>query len=236
MTSREDDLAKIVSKETDIVLTQVHREAVDIGRMSGESLAEFTRLYGPFDDDDDDTTQANTQNSQNITIPASQPVNQDGADRSMGPPTAKKRKRMTFANKKLVADRDLFMKPEYSNQPVDDAVRVYGKIMKCATQKDKHSKYIVSWKKLYPRGINEQWLRTEHDNTTEQREKLQTAIREHKVKHPNTGRGRNGSASTKKTPRLSIPPPHPSTIAAASVCTSSSTVSSLCRGTLSTTS
>jgi len=126
MTSRVEDTATIVSQETNTVLTQVHRETADIGCMSGESPAEFAGLHGPFDDDDDDddATQANTQNSQNITVPASQPLNQDGVDPSMGPPAAKKRKRMTFANKKLVAGRDSFVKPECSNQSVEDAVRV----------------------------------------------------------------------------------------------------------------
>jgi len=53
MTSGADDSATIVSQETAKVLTQVHREAVDTGHMSGESLAEFARLHGPFSDDDD---------------------------------------------------------------------------------------------------------------------------------------------------------------------------------------
>jgi len=117
----------------------------------------------------------------------------------------------------------------------DDAVRVQGKIMKCATKKDAHSKFIVAWKKTFPWGINAQWMRTEHDNTDEHREKLQHAIVEYEKRYPSTGGARNGSTST-KTPRPSVPPPRPSTIAAASVWTSSSTVSSLSHGILSTTS
>jgi len=237
MTSRAEDSATIVSQETAEVLTQVHREAVDIGRMSGESLAEFARLHGPFDDDDDDATRLDSQDG-NISIaatqPATQPVNEDVVDEPMRPPPPKKRKRMTFANKKLCAGRELFLKAEYVNQVTDDSVRVYGKIMKCATKKDRHSKYIVSWKKPYPQGINAQWLRTEHANTDNEREKLQVAIHEHESKHPSTGRGRGGSQGTKNAPRPIIPPPHPSTIAAASVRTSSSTVSSLSHGTQST--
>jgi len=69
----------------------------------------------------------------------------------MGPPPAKKRMRMTFANKKSVASRDSILKPECSNQPEDDTVTMCRKIVKCATKKDKHNNALCLGRSLTQR-------------------------------------------------------------------------------------
>ncbi len=237
MGTDDDDDQTFLSQESAAVVSQVYTERVDVGRMSGIGLAEFTRLHG-----NPDESPENSQND-NISIPAvvgaaaAETLVHGGADNAtVAPPPQKKRKRMAFANKKLLAGRELFLMPQYLNQYSNNDAMLQGKVMKCATKKDPNSKFVIDWKKPFPAGVNPLWLRKEHDNTNEHREKLQDAILQFEAKNPTgTGTGTGKASATTKTPRTSKPITQPpSAIAAASVRTSSSTVSSLTRSTMST--
>jgi len=105
-----------------------------------------------------------------------------------------------------------------------------GKTIKCATKKDVNGKFVVDWKKPFPKGVSPQWLRKPHDNADEHRQSLFAATQEHEMKFSAGATQKRASA---KTPAPAPPPQHPATIAAASVRTSSSTVSSLSQNALS---
>jgi len=242
MASSVDDASTLVSQESAAVVSQVHTEPTDVSRMSGASLAEFVRLHGNPDDEAEDG-----ENDPNdpISIAAVATGGEAGVEAAAGnaaaaeavaidkeAPPSKKRRRMAFGSKKLLANRHLFLLSEHQNQHGDDSARIQGKIVKCAAKKDPNSKFVVDWKKPFPVGVNSLWLRKEHDNADEHRDKLQEAILECEAQNPMTTRGDKRSTSSNKTPRAAIC--HPSVVAAASVRTGSSTVSSITHGALST--
>ena len=170
MSTVEQDQGTSVSQDTPTVVTQVHAEAVDISQMTGPSLADFIAQHGDIEEIDDSQPNVEEQAPQEATM------EEDGTQSTTRPPPPKKRKRLIFANKKLLAGRDLFLLPEFLNQFHDDSVKLCGKIMKCATKKDRQSRFVVDWKKPYPQGLNPAWLKKEHENTETHRRNLQQAI------------------------------------------------------------
>jgi len=103
MTSIEDDQATIVSQQAPAVVTQILTEQVDVSQMGGPSLSDFIAQHGDMEDAVD------SQESQALTVAAhARDVTFAAAATTAGPPT-KKRKRMAFANKKLLGHRELFL-------------------------------------------------------------------------------------------------------------------------------
>ena len=231
MATVVDDLEQFVSQEGPTIVSQVLTEPVDFSQMGGPTLAEMVAMHGNLDENED-----SQENSQALTRDAAADPSQGNsvADPAV-PVLRKKRKRLTFANKKLLADRELFMLPEFFNQFTDDGVKIHGKITKCAIKKDRHSRYVIDWKKPYPQGLNPLWLKKEHENTDAQRDKLQTAILSYEDLPANEKNSRAKTRQSRRTPRPAAPVPASASVAAASVRTSSSTVSTLTRSTISTT-
>jgi len=231
MASSVDDTPTLVSQESTAVVSQVHTEPIDVSRMSGASLAAFIRLHGNPDDE--------RENGENDPISIAAAVatgGEAGVEAEAGnaeaaeavainkeAPPAKKRRRMAFGSKKLLANRHLFLLPQHQNQHGDDSARIQGKIMKCATKKDRNSKFVIDWKKPFPAGVNSLWLRKAHDNTDEHRDKLQEAILECEALNPTITKGEKRSTSSNKTPKAATRIHHPSVIAAALVRTGSNT-------------
>jgi len=133
MTSLVDDPAMSVSQDGPTIVT-VDAEPLGFSQMGGPSLEEFIAEHGNLDEMED---------SQD---PIAEPPADTQVAASEGrttPPPRKKRKRMTFANKFIVATREVFLLPEFYNQFTDGSVKIHGKTMKCATRKDLQSRFVV---------------------------------------------------------------------------------------------
>jgi len=230
MATVVDDLEQFVSQEGPTIVSQVLTEPVDFSQMGGPTLAEMVAMHGNLDENED-----SQENSQAPTRDAAADPSQGNSAADPAVPVRKKRKRLTFANKKLLADREPFLLPEFFNKFTDDAVKIHGKITKCAIKKDRHSRCVIDWKKPYPQGLNPLWLKKEHENTDAQRDKLQTAILNYEDLPANEKNSRAKTRQSRRTPRPAAPVPASASVAAASVRTSSSAVSTLTRSTISTT-
>ena len=229
MASAEDAQETFMSQQAPTIVTQVQAEPIDIALIGGPSLADFIAEHG--NPDESQEFGPNSQEETQDGVGVAEEIETQG---TTGPTPAKKRKRLTFANKKLLGGRELFLLPQFVNQFGDDTVQLCGKITKCATKKDPRTRFVVDWKKPYPAGLNPAWLRKEYENSDAQRLHLQNGIHAYETS-PAHAASASGTRQKTRTPRQqpAVLPPSAS-VAAASVRTSSSTVSTLTRSIIST--
>ena len=220
-----------LSQESAAVVTQAFA-ADDFNYSTGPALEDLLKDYPELVDNSVNMTDnSQSQEESQVSVPVT------------GAKPKQKRNRMVFNNKKLRGNRQLFLLEEFQNKLVDDSVFLNGKIIKCATKKDKASEFVIEWDgDNLPNGLNVSWLKTNHANTDEHRQKLQEAIlsyeelsvpdqakKKKKVAHGSSKTSsRGGKKQTAETP-LGNSITIAATEAAASIRTSSSTVSTLTR-------
>jgi len=225
-----DDIGSL-SQASAAVVTQVFA-ADDFNYSTGPALEELLKDYPELADNSVNMTEnSQSQQESQVSVPAT------------GVKPRQKHNRMVFNNKKLQGNRQLFMLEEFQNKLVDDSVFLNGKIVKCATKKDKASEFVIDWDcDNLPSALDVLWLKTNHANTDDHMQKLQEATLsyeelsapEHakKKKKDDHGSSQNSSRRRKKE-TMATPVGNNITIAAtkaaASIQTSSSIVSTLTR-------
>jgi len=107
-----DEQDTSMSQHGPTVVTQVQAEPADIGLMGGPSPADCIAEHGNPKELED--FQPMTQHTQ---CDVAGVVEEAGAQSTTKPAPSKKRKRMAFANKKLMAARDSILLPEHMNHP-----------------------------------------------------------------------------------------------------------------------
>jgi len=223
----------------------------DEGSMSQESAAIVTQVFTGDDFNDSARPDLGSFLAQHPDMAENSEINdhsENAQDEATMPPqqaatapTKQKRNGMVFNNKKLRANRELFLLPEFHNQFADESFYMTSKIVKYAAKKDKDSEFVVQWDvDNIPATINMMWLKQRQENTDSHWQILQEAITSYEENVTVTGqskkRKRCNNASSENSRGRDIdaaatPVGNSITIAAtaaaASIRTSSSMVSSL---------
>jgi Transposase IS4 len=95
-----------------------------------------------------------------------------------------KRNTSSFAKRFLLANRDIFLDPTYSDKCSDDSIHIVGQIKECPREAN-GKMYRVEWKNPLPDGVERGWLRCFLTGSKENRATLLSAMEQYdKNKNP----------------------------------------------------
>jgi hypothetical protein len=89
-----------------------------------------------------------------------------------------KRNTSSFAKRFLLAERDLYLDPTYSDQFSDGTIRIVGQVKECPRESN-GKMYRIEWKNPLPNGLQRKWLRSFITGSKENRASLLSAMEQY---------------------------------------------------------